>query len=423
MSSIGRVSEFNPHEEDISSYLLRLKHYFKANDVKSTNHVSILITVIGPKILAVLMDLISPKKIDDETYESLSKTLEEHFAPKRLVVAERYTFYSRCQKPAESIAEFMVAIKHLASTCNFGTFLNDALRDKLISGISNDGIRQKLLSEELDLSKTFAQALMLEQAESATATGSHEPKPNEAAKDGVLPNLTGKVSIEPNEVKALKQKYVSVFRGGPGEIKDVEARIVLKENSIPKFCKYRPVPYALRTSVEQEIDRMISEGIAYPVTSSQWATPIVVIQKKQGVRLCGDFKVTLNQVIQSEHYPLPQPEDIFASLAGCKCFSVLDLEAAYLQLAVAEESQELLTLATHKGLVRLRRLPYGLSSAPALFQAAMDKIIGGLPGTVAYLDDVLVGGSSREEALTRLEHVLQRLQGYGVKKGRTLGMV
>ncbi|XP_054257479.1 uncharacterized protein K02A2.6-like [Macrosteles quadrilineatus] len=160
---------------------------------------------------------------------------------------------------------------------------------------------------------------------------------------------------------------------------------------------------------------MIAEGIAYPVTSSQWATPIVVIQKKSGVRLCGDFKVTLNQVIQSEHYPLPQPEDIFATLAGCSWFSVLDLEAAYLQLPVAEESQPLLTLTTHKGLVRLRRLPYGLSSAPALFQAAMDKIIGGLPGSVAYLDDVLVGGSSQEEALSRSESVLQRLQSYGVK--------
>ncbi|XP_054259349.1 uncharacterized protein K02A2.6-like [Macrosteles quadrilineatus] len=203
--------------------------------------------------------------------------------------------------------------------------------------------------------------------------------------------------------------------GGPGEIKDVEARIVLKEDAVPTFCKYRPVPYALRKSVEDEIDRMIAEGIAYPVTSSQWATPIVVIQKKSGVRLCGDFKVTLNQVIQSEHHPLPQPEDIFATLAGCSWFSVLDLEAAYLQLPVAEESQPLLTLTTHKGLVRLRRLPYGLSSAPALFQAAMDKIIGGLPGSVAYLDDVLVGGSSQEEALSRLESVLQRLQSYGVK--------
>jgi hypothetical protein len=175
MSSIGRITEFNPHEEDISSYLLRLKHYFKANDVESENHVSILITVIGPKILAVLMDLISPKKVDDETYENLSKVLIEHFAPKRLVVAERYKFYSRCQKPAESIAEFMVAIKHLASTCEFGTFLSDALRDKLISGISNDGIRQKLLSEELDLSKTYAQALMLEQAEKQTGLFGNNP--------------------------------------------------------------------------------------------------------------------------------------------------------------------------------------------------------------------------------------------------------
>ncbi|XP_054276660.1 uncharacterized protein K02A2.6-like [Macrosteles quadrilineatus] len=214
---------------------------------------------------------------------------------------------------------------------------------------------------------------------------------------------------------ALRLEQAEKQTGGPGEIKDVEVRIVLKEDAVPKFCKYRPVPYALRKSVEDEIDRMIAEGIAYPVTSSQWATPIVVIQKKSGVRLCGDFKVTLNQVIQSEHYPLPQPEDIFATLAGCSWFSVLDLEAAYLQLPVAEESQPLLTLTTHKGLVRLRRLPYGLSSAPGLFQAAMDKIIGGLPGSVAYLDDVLVGGSSQEEALSRLESVLQRLQSYGVK--------
>lgn len=72
-------------------------------------------------------------------------------------------------------------------------------------------------------------------------------------------------------------------------------------------------------------------------------------------------------------------------------------------------------MATHKGLVRLRRLPYGLSSAPALFQMAMDKIISGLPGTVAYLDDVLIGGSTKEEAYSRLEKVLQRLEQYGVK--------
>ncbi|XP_054257345.1 uncharacterized protein K02A2.6-like, partial [Macrosteles quadrilineatus] len=313
-----------------------------ANEVKDVKQVSILITVIGPKILAVLTDLISPKKIDEESYDNLSKILEDHYSPKRLVVAERYTFYSRCQKQSESIAEFVVAVKHLASTCEFGTFLSDALRDNLSGSVKSKGGE---------------------------------------------PNLTLGKADEPKVVSGLKQKYASVFKGGPGEIKgnclDGGDQAFYKD-AVPKFCKYRPVPYALRKSVEDEIDRMIAEGIAYPVTSSQWATPIVVIQKKSGVRLCGDFKFwTWRQ--------------------------------AYLQLPVAEESQPLLTLTTHKGLVRLRRLPYGLSSAPALFQAAMDKIIGGLPGSVAYLDDVLVGGSSQEEALSRSESVLQRLQSYGVK--------
>lgn len=168
MASIGRISEFNPYEEDIESYVLRLKHFFKANDIKDGNKVSILITVIGPKVLSVLSDIISPKKIDEESYDDLCKVLIEHYAPKRLVVAERYMFYSRVQKSTETISEFVVAIKHLASSCEFKSFLTDALRDKLISGISNDGIRQKLLSEELDFNKALAFALRLEQAERQT---------------------------------------------------------------------------------------------------------------------------------------------------------------------------------------------------------------------------------------------------------------
>lgn len=80
---------------------------------------------------------------------------------------------------------------------------------------------------------------------------------------------------------------------------------------------------------------------------------------------------------------------------------------------VAEESQHLLTVSTHKSLYRLRRLPFGMSSAPAIFQATIDQIISNLPGIVAYLDDVIVGGSKREEAYHSLEMVLQKLQEYG----------
>lgn len=114
------------------------------------------------------MDLVSPDKFDSKNYESLKITLEEHFSPKHLVVAERYTFYSRVQRPNEGIADFVLALKHLLSTFKFEAFLKDAMRDNLICGIQNEVIRQKLLSEEQDFDITFASALMLEQAEKQT---------------------------------------------------------------------------------------------------------------------------------------------------------------------------------------------------------------------------------------------------------------
>lgn len=162
------MGELHPLEEDIESYLLRLKHYFKANNVKDENQVSVLITVIGPKVLTILVDLVSLDKIDSKSYEPLKNIFEEHFSPHRLLEAKRYTFFSCVQRPNEGIADFVVALKHLSSTCKFGTFLKDAMRDKLICGIQNEVIRQKLLSEEQDFDTTSASALTLEQAEKQT---------------------------------------------------------------------------------------------------------------------------------------------------------------------------------------------------------------------------------------------------------------
>lgn len=76
------------------------------------------------------------------------------------MIAERLTFYSRVQKPNESIGGFVVALKDSSSTWKFNNFLKEALRDKLICGIHSERIRQKRLSEEQDLDKTFAQALV-----------------------------------------------------------------------------------------------------------------------------------------------------------------------------------------------------------------------------------------------------------------------
>lgn len=116
MSTTGRMGKFNLHEEEIESYVMRIKHYFKTNNVKEENQVSMLITVISPSNLAFLSDLVSPDSVDCKGYKNLIEVLEGHFSPKSLVVAERLTFYFLVQKPIEGIADFVVTLEHLSST-------------------------------------------------------------------------------------------------------------------------------------------------------------------------------------------------------------------------------------------------------------------------------------------------------------------
>lgn len=94
---------------------------------------------------------------------------------------------------------------------------------------------------------------------------------------------------------------------------------------------------------------------------------------------------------------------------------MIDLCQAYLQMHVDQESQELLTIVTHKGLYRYRRLPFGITSAPALFQRAMDQILSGLTGVQCYLDDLLITGKDEQEQLRNLNATLQRLEEYGLR--------
>lgn len=150
------------------------------------------------------------------------------------------------------------------------------------------------------------------------------------------------------------------------------------------------MPYAIRPKVEADLDSLVKNGVLKPVTNSEWATPIVLVQKKNGgIRTCGDFKVTLNPVLVVEQYPLPLIDDLFAGLSGGKKFSKIDLNQAYLQIHVKEQSRKLLTINTHRGLFRYRRLRFGITSAPALCQRAMDQILTGLPGVQCHLDDIL----------------------------------
>lgn len=83
-----------------------------------------------------------------------------------------------------------------------------------------------------------------------------------------------------------------------------------------------------------------------------------------------------------------------------------------MQLELDEQARELLTVNTHLGLFQFRRLSYGVACAAALFQAVMDQILHGLPGTACYLDDVIIAGGSYQRCCDRVEQVLKRLSAH-----------
>ena len=168
-------------------------------------------------------------------------------------------------------------------------------------------------------------------------------------------------------------------------------------------------------AVGEELDRLESIGVLEKVPHADWAAPLVVVPKRDGtLRLCGDYKQTVNRCIEVEQYPLPKPNDLFSSLSGGLKFTKLDLTQAYQQLPLDPESQKYCVINTHKGLYRYTRLPFGIASAPAIFQRVMDTILQGIPRVNCYIDDVLITGATEQEHLLNLEQVLKRLAENGI---------
>ena len=174
----------------------------------------------------------------------------------------------------------------------------------------------------------------------------------------------------------LLDKYGDLFVNELGTIESFSAKLHVNPQDKPKFYKARTVPYALKSVIDDELDRLEREGILEKVTHSEWATRIVSVPKPDGsVWLCGDFKVTVNQSLSVDQYPLPKADDLFDALAGGRKFTKLDLTQAYLQLPLDPESKKFCTINTDCGLYQFTRLPFRIASAPALFQKVMDTML------------------------------------------------
>ena len=624
---IGSIEPFNENSEDFPTYQSRVELYFKANDIEEEKKASVFLTLVGAKIFTLTKNLLSPIEPASATYQQITDALTVHFKPKRIVIYERFKFYSRNQKSSENIKDFVAAIKALASTCEFSTTLKDMLRDRFVMGLSNANTQQYLLVESnLTFDKAVEVAIAREAASrdiqaaqnlGVTASSSNsinkvqndrksfapkyanktEPKQNKSnnakpknpclgcgqyhwkrdcpfkdsecfnckmtghlkkmckksnntnsshksnfvseneshtsnnitdydyvfkvsdtkvppilikaklnsaeldmeldtgasrsiiseevfcntwadtrtrpklskcdlnlqAYGGVPLTILGEIQVklEISGKEAFDKANIVVIRGrGPcllgrdlmgcldfpeykipfsninkvsncsfylkkfpklfsselGSLKDREFSIEVDPTVPPKFCKARPVPYALRKKVDLELDRLIETGTITPIPHSSWAAPIVpVLKADNSIRICGDYKLTANKAARLDTYPIPKLEDLFSILAEGKMFTKLDMSQAYAQLSLDEKSKVYTVVNTHRGLFKYNRLCFGISSAPGIFQRAMEELLKDSEGVSCYLDDILICGSTKSEHDDRLTKVLEKLQASGLR--------
>ena len=116
------------------------------------------------------------------------------------------------------------------------------------------------------------------------------------------------------------------------------------------------------------------------------------------------MQVTINRQLCTKTIPLPTADEVFSTLAGGESFTKLDLARAFKQMEVEEKSQPLLIMNRHLGLFQFQRLPFGVATAPAMWQSAMSIVLQGCKKVVYYMDDILVTGSTRMEHEANLRH-------------------
>lgn len=137
----------------------------------------------------------------------------------------------------------------------------------------------------------------------------------------------------------------------------------------------RRIPLHLMQEVDKQVNEMLEKGVIEP-SNSPWASPVVLVRKKDGsMRFCIDYR-RLNEVTVKDAYPLPNIEEAFDHLSGHALFSTLDLNSGYWQVAMEEDDKSKTAFVTRKGLFQFKVMPFGLTCAPATFESLMETAMG-----------------------------------------------
>ena len=248
--------------------------------------------------------------------------------------------------------------------------------------------------------------------------GDMVPWQKQAVKEVFAGEIEGSVLTgeEKDQLLGLLQEFHDVFsleKGERGETNLLELHIKTGEAE-PRKQPVRRVPFAVRKEIARHLKQMQEHEVIQP-SNSPWASPIVLVRKKDGtLRFCVDYR-GLNSVTKSDKFPLPRIDDLLDQLGRSRYFTTLDLAAGYWQIRVDEESREKTAFVTHEGLFEFRVMPFGLMNAPSVFQRLMQKVLNDLNPTdgkrfvSVYIDDVLIFSETLEDHLEHLRLVFGRL--------------
>ncbi|CAB4027684.1 Retrovirus-related Pol poly from transposon, partial [Paramuricea clavata] len=423
------------------------------------------------------------EKGEEEEYETVLAQFDAYFVPKRNVIHERARFYQRRQHAGETVEAFIRSLYELAENCDFADARDEQVRDRIVIGLLDKNVSQRnyrrgdwnkrqTLSfqqqQRCEWDETFflgsvmscnrdkdpwqvdlklnGQPTKFKIDTGADITVIPEaiysnlvPRPPLQSTTAVLQGPGGIIACIGEITAILSYKLVEysvrifVVRGENvncllGRELSTQMGLVKRVHEITDHSVFgdigvstpRRIPFPLLPLVEAELKRMKDEGIIEEVTEpTEWCAPIVPVPKKNGqVRICVDMK-KLNEAVKRERYVLPSLDDIAPSLHGSEVFSKLDAASGFWQIPLHPESSKLTTFITPFGRFCFRRPPFGISSAPEIFQRLMTDLLQGKPGTKVIMDDILVYGKSVEEHDSNLEEVLNTVQSSGLKLNKS----
>ena len=415
-----------------------------------------LCTFIGTDCKRIMNSLLSWSTADKKDPAKIVQELKKHFIPQRNVLYERFVFNSAVQKPGETIDEYVVRLRQMAESCEFGMLEDSLIRDRIVIGTTDEGGRERLLRERplpnlekaIESHTPWLKRLKLDRIKSEfrgpgninlshlfkgqitnatlqAAGRSH--RENVYVMSNQANNLLSKPAIQAlrlrtpaaevhnvEKVPDFRSEYTKLFKGlgliGQGY------RIPLKQDAAP-VCLYTPrrVPHPLLHKVKEKLDSMVHDNVISPVTvPTDWYSGMVITPKRNGdVRICVDL-TNLNKAVKRAVHPMASVDENLTKVKNSKVFSKLDANSGFWQVPLAEESRLLTTFLTPLGRYCFNRVPFRICSAPEVFQRTMFSVLEGLEGVICHMDDTLIDGPTQEVHDTRVRLVLNRLQNAGI---------